>query len=166
MKTKQQKTEQIEKGVSEIKSSKTIIITDFTGLSANEVNNFRKTLRELEARLVVMKKRLLKIALQKENIDIDPKQFEGQSGVVFSDKGIVETSGVVFKFGKQFAKKNFFKILAGYDGEEKKALDGETVKKLGQIPTREVLLGQLAGMLLSPMRSLVIVLNEKAKKSN
>jgi large subunit ribosomal protein L10 len=166
MKTKQQKTEQIEKGIQGIKTSKSVVITDFTGLSANEVNNFRRTLRELGAKLVVMKKRLLKISLQKEQIDIDPKQFEGQAGVVFSDKGIVETSGVVFKFGKQFAKKNIFKILAGYDGEEKKALDGETVKKLGQIPPREVLLGQLVGMLTSPMRSFVIVLNEKAKKSN
>jgi large subunit ribosomal protein L10 len=164
MKTKAQKTEQVEKGLADFKASKTVIVTDFTGLSATEVNAYRKTLRGIGAKLAVIKKRLLKILFQKENVAIDPTAFEGQTGVVFSPKDAIETSGAVFTFGKQFTKKNIFKILGGYDADEKKILSSDEVKLLGQIPPRDVLLGQLVGLLVSPIRSFMFVLKERAKK--
>jgi len=39
------------------------------------------------------------------------------------------------------------------------------VKRIGQLPSREVLLGQLAAMLTVPIKKFMFVLNEKAKQT-
>lgn len=164
MKTKAQKKEQIEAGEREIAKSETVVLADFTGLSANELNAFRRAVRGLGGVLIVMKKRLLKLAFAKKGIELDTKKLEGQAGVVFSPKDVVETSGVVYNFGKPFAKKNIFKILGGFDVKAKKFIEGSEIKKIGQLPPKEVLLGQLAFLLTVPIKKLLFVVNEKSKK--
>ncbi|MEK7543092.1 MAG: 50S ribosomal protein L10, partial [Patescibacteria group bacterium] len=61
MKTKAQKTKAVESGINDLKNSKTVIITDFTGLSSNEMNSLRRALRAISTPFRVVKKRLLKI---------------------------------------------------------------------------------------------------------
>ncbi|MGC9610724.1 MAG: 50S ribosomal protein L10 [Minisyncoccia bacterium] len=164
MKTKQQKKEQIKAGEEKIAKSEIVVITDFTGLSANELNAFRRAVRGLGGVMMVMKKRLLKLAFAAKGIEIDTKKLDGQAGVVFSPKDIVETSGVVYNFGKPFAKKSIFKILGGFDVKAKKFIEGSEIKQIGQLPSKEVLLGQLAFMLTIPIKKLLFVMNEKGKK--
>ena len=164
MKTKAQKTESIKEGENELGKSESVIITNFNGLNSNELNAFRRAVRELGGVMMVMKKRLLKLAFSSKGLEFDPKKFEGQAGVVFSPKDIVETAGVVYKFSKPFAKKDIFKILGGFEVKAKKFIEGKEVKQIGQLPTREVLLGQLAFMLTVPIKKLLFVMNEKAKK--
>lgn len=163
MKTKAQKVTQIEEGVKELKTSQAVVITDFTGLTANELNAFRKEVFALGGTMSVIKKRLLKYVFEKEGMEFDPKQFEGQTGVVFSPKDMVETAGVAYKFSKQ---NKLLKILGGFEVEEKKFMNAEDVTRIGQLPSREVLLGQLVYMLSSPIRSFLYVLNEKSKQTN
>lgn len=163
MKTKKQKEEQIKRGSDDLKKNQTIIVTDFTGLGVNNMNSLRKNLRTIEASMSVIKKRLLKIIIEKEGMEFDAKQFEGQAGVIFSPKDIVESSGLVYEFSKQHRDK--FNILGGYEISEKKFLSGDEIRTLGQLPSREVLLTQLVGMLASPIRSFLFVLNEKAKQT-
>jgi large subunit ribosomal protein L10 len=165
MRTKTQKKGDIEKGVEALAKSETVVVTDFTGLSANELNAFRRAVRTLGGVVLVMKKRLLKLAFAEKGIEFDPKEFAGQAGVVFSPKDIVETAGVVYKFSKPFAKKDIFKILGGFEIKAKKFIEGKEVKQIGQLPSREVLLGQLAFMLTVPIKKLLFVMNEKAKRS-
>ncbi|MCL4399665.1 50S ribosomal protein L10 [Patescibacteria group bacterium] len=165
MKTKAQKKEQIETGKEKIGKSETIVFTDFTGLSANELNGFRKLIRELGGVMVVMKKRLLTLALKEKGIEFDAKKLAGQTGVVFSPKNSVETANVVYKFGKTFKSKKIFNILGGFDLNDKRFMDSAEVETLGQLPSREVLLGQLAFMLTVPIKKVLFVLNEKAKQS-
>ncbi len=164
MKTKAQKKEQIEAGKKALDKSETVVITDFTGLSANDMNAFRRTVRGLGGAVMVVKKRLLKLVLKEKGLDFEPKSFAGQTGVVFSPKDMVETAGAIYKFGKPFAKAEIFKITGGYEVKEKKHLDAPTVIRYGQIPPREVLLGQVAFMLTVPIKKLLFMLDEKAKK--
>ena len=163
MKTKAQKVTQIEEGAKELKGSQSVVITDFTGLTANELNAFRKEVFALGGTMSVIKKRLLKYVFAEEGIEFDPTQFEGQTGVVFSPKDMVETAGTAYKFSKQ---NKLLKILGGYEVEEKKFVSAADVARIGQLPSREVLLGQLVYMLGSPIRSFLFVLNEKSKKTN
>ncbi len=164
MKTKAQKKEQIETGKSEFDKSETVVFTDFTGLSANDLNVFRKLIRGLGGVMVVMKKRLLTLSLKEKGIDFDAKKLEGQVGVVFSPKDSVETANVVYQFGKPFKTKNIFKILGGFEVKGKRFMEKAEVETLGQLPSREVLLGQLAFMLTVPIKKVLFVLNEKAKQ--
>ncbi len=160
-KTKTQKINQVKSGAEELKKNQTVIITDFTGLTANEMNMLRKVISSLGGAFQVIKKRLLKIIFEKEGIKFDPKEFIGQMGVVFSPKDIIETAGSIYNFAKQ--KKDFLKILGGFDMNKKKFIEGADVKRIGQLPSREVLLGQLAQMLTVPIRKFLFVLDQKSR---
>lgn len=163
MKTKSQKLTQIEEGAGVLKNAQSVVLTDFTGLSANEMNTLRKNVFGLGGSLLVFKKRLLKYVFEKEGMEFTPSDFAGQAGVVFSPKDMVETAGVVYKFSKV---QNKLKILGGFNVPEKSFITAKDTQAIGQLPPREVLLGQLVYMLGTPIRSFMVVLNEKAKKSN
>lgn len=163
MKTKAQKKEQIKIGEETLGKSQTVVITNFNGLTANELNAFRRAVRGLGGVVMVMKKRLLKLVFAAKGIEFDPKKFEGQAGVVFSPKDIVETAGIVYKFSKPFAKKDIFKILGGFEVKAKKFIEGGEVRQIGQLPAREALLGQLAFILTVPIKKLLFVMSEKIK---
>lgn len=145
-----------------MKGSAAVILTDFTGVSANEVNKLRRTLKAMQAAYQVVKKRLLRFVFKELGIEFDSKQFSGQVGVVFSPKDIVETSHAVYAFSK--TQKDVFKILGGFDVAAKQFIEGGDVKKIGQLPSREILLAQVVGMIAFPLKSLMYVLNETSKK--
>lgn len=162
MKTRAQKTQIVEHTVKQIADNRTAVLADFTGSKVNDLNEFKKMLKAIGAKFTVLKKRLLKLAFQNQGIDFDPKRFEGQVGVVFSEKDIAETAGTVYAFAKE--KKDSFKILGGFNLEEKAFISAEDVTRFGLLPPREILLGQVVGMIASPIKSLLFVLKERSKK--
>lgn len=164
MLTKQQKIEQVEQGQKLFKESQILVFTDFTGTGVEDIKNLRKTLRQLGARFKVIKKKLMRIIFEKLGIDFNPEQFDSQVGTIFSQKDILEIAGPVYKFSRE-KEKNGFKILGAYDLTDKKFIDPETVIKIGQLPTREILLSQLVGVLSAPLKMLAYVLSEKATRS-
>ncbi len=161
MQTKAQKTKAIEEGLKDLKNSESVVFADFTGLKVNDLNAFRKSLKSIGIVFKIVKKRLLKIIFEQEGLEFDGKKFDGQTGVMLSPKDFVETAGVAFKFSRG---KETFKLLGGFDLAKKEFFDGPTVKRIGQLPSREVLLGALLGMLTVPVKKFMYVLNEKAKK--
>lgn len=164
MKTKLQKQNDIQNTEKSFAANTTVVVTDFTGLSTNEITTLRKTLKALGMAFRVIKKRLLKIAFEKHGVMFDRAQFPGQAGVVFSPKDVHETASIIYKFAKEKNKKEeFFKILGGFSVLEKTFIAGSEIKKIGALPSREVLLGQLVGMLVAPIRKMLFVLDQKSK---
>ena len=160
-KTKTQKAEIVNKSKEALEKSNTLVLADFTGLSVNSMNTLRKSLKEIGMRFEVIKKRLLKRVFEEGGVALNPKELHGQTGVVFSSKDIVETAQAVYKFQK--TNKDHFKMLAGVEVRGKTYL-GNEVEQIGKLPPREILLGQLVGMIAYPLKSLMFVLNEKSKK--
>ena len=167
MKTKAQKIQAVEEGMAAIKKSETLVFADFGGVSVDELKRLRRALKEAGAKFSVMKKRLMRVMFQKLGIDFNPEQFDAQVGTVLSPKGIEDVAGIVYKFGRETMgahKKERFAILGAFDMLGKKFMDGAEVKMIGQLPSREVLLGQLLGTIAGPMRAFLYVLSEKSKK--
>lgn len=163
MLTKQQKTEQIKKISELLKNNRLLIFTDFSGVSVEDLKKLRVSLAAgAGAKLKVFKKRLLGITLKEGGFDFDPNQFDSQLATVFSDKDISEVAALVYKFFKEVEKKGF-KILGAYDLAAKNFVDAETVKMIGKLPPREVLLAQVVGMLAAPIRMFLYVLDQKTK---
>jgi large subunit ribosomal protein L10 len=162
MKTKEQKAEQINKGQKLFKESNILVFTDFTGTGVEDIRGLRKNLKELGAKFSVIKKKLMRIIFKKMGIDFNPEQFESQVATISSQKDILEIVGPIYKFSQEKEKQGF-KILGAYDLADKKFIDSETVIKIGRLPSKEVLLGQLLGVLSAPMRMLAYVLSEKSK---
>ena len=162
MKTKKQKQTAIEESKKLLEGNRNLIFVDFTGASVEDLKSLRKSLKEIGAKLKVVKKKLMRVLFEKEGIDFNPERFESQMATIFADKDISEIAGPVYKFAIDKEKKGF-RILGSYDLSAKSFLDGETVTKIGKLPSREILLGQLVGMLASPIRMFLYVLNEKSK---
>jgi len=162
MKTKQQKLEQIEQGQKLLAKSKGLIFVDFTGAGVEDLRVLRKITRDLGVKMQVIKKKLLRIIFEKEKIDFNPEQFESQIAVIFSDKDVSELAAPVYKFSKSVEKKGF-KILGAYDLLLQNFLEAQTMVKIGKLPSREILLGQLVGVIAGPLKMLMYVLSEKAK---
>ncbi len=160
MRTKEQKIKDIERGAEDLKSSKTVLLVDFTGTPVVRLNDFRRAIREAGGVFRVIKKRLLKLIFSKEDIDFNPKDFEGQAGVVFSPEEVYETSSLVYK---STGTAETFKILGGFNVNEKKFIESEEIIKLGQLPSREILLSQLVGMVSAPIKMIMNVLEQKSK---
>jgi len=161
MKTKSQKSEELEKGKDLLAKSEFLVFTDFTKVGAEDLRRFRMELRKVGAGFLVIKKRLLGILLKGHSADFDMKKNKLSLGTVFAPD-IEKSAGTVYKFFKEL-KVEKEKILGGYDLKQKAEMSPAVVLAIGQLPPREVLLSQLLGMIAAPIQSLLYVLSERSK---
>lgn len=164
MLTKQQKIEQVKEAKQMVSDSKAIVFVDFSSTSDEELKKLRQTLRTAGAKLKVFKKKLMRIVMQESGYDFNPEQFETQVGTIFSPLEIFEIAGSVYKFHKSI-KNDKFKILGGYDLLTKNPLEAALINRIGQLPSREILLAQLVGMMSAPMKMFLYVLDQKSKQT-
>ena len=163
MKTKEQKNTEIARAEKLLDGSKTLLFMNFSAVPSEAVRGLRRDLKSAGSSLLVIKKRLLGVLLKRKGHDVDVKQFGGAVGAVFSSGTIDKPAGPLVKFFKEL-KQEGEKVLGGYEIEEKRFVDAKTVVFIGQLPPREAILGQLVGLLASPIRSLMYALNEIGNK--
>ena len=161
MKTKAQKNKELEKGAELFKKSELLVFTDFNNVKNEDIRRLRRELKKLGAQFLVIKKRLLNVLLKEKGIDFDARKFKASMGTIFSSAGIEEISAPIFKFFKELNLQE--KILGGYDINGKFVIEPLRIITIGQLPSREVLLSQLLGMIAAPIRSFLYVLSEKSK---
>jgi large subunit ribosomal protein L10 len=132
-------------------------LTDFTGLDVKSMAKLRQSLRDSGAEYVVGKNRLVKLALQEANLPDFGDALTGPTGVVFGYNDVVAPAKVLSDFAKEHQDRPVFKlgVLEG------KLLAPEQISQLAKLPSREVLLAQLAGALQAPMAALAGVLEAK-----
>lgn len=151
--TRQQKEQRVQALQQHLSGAASIVFVAFTGLTVQEMSELRNKLAEANGSLRVMPKRLLKIALKNLALDFNPLAPEGQLAVAW---GSDDTSPA--KMLSSFAKTHQGKVrlLAGTLAGNMLAF--AEVSALAALPTREVLLGQLASVLAGPSRGLVSLL--------
>lgn len=162
-KTKAQKSNILTKGREELKDSTNLIFADFGGTTAQDLRDLRLTLKETGAQFQVIKKRLLRILLKEMDIVFNPKEFKAQVGTVFAKGDIFATAGLMYRFIK--GKENF-KILGGIDLSKAEKMEADFIKRIGQLPSREALLGQVVGTMVAPLRAFMWILQERSRKLN
>jgi large subunit ribosomal protein L10 len=165
MKTKAQKVQDIKKAEELLEGSKSLIFVDFSKTPTSELWSLRNALRSIESTYRVIKKRLLGIVFGKKNVSVDINQFESQLGTIFSPKDITDSAGVVYNFIKSKGKDSIgFRMVGGYDISDAKFYSASEINYIAQLPPKEVLLGQLVGMVQAPLCSLAYVLDQISKK--
>jgi len=149
MLTRQQKEEIVKELSESIKNSPACIFVDFKGVSANEMVQIKREMRENNSSFQVIKKTLLKLALSNNGIDADVKKLEGQIAVSVSPDEITSAK-VLAKIGK--ANKNL-KFAGGVlEGE---LLDREGVEQLAKMPSLDELRAMALGLLQSPAQNVL-----------
>ena len=102
---------------------------------------------------------MLRIIFKENKIDFDPQSiFEGQTGTIFAPKDVYSIAGSIYK------SFDGIKVLGAYDLKEKQFLESDLFKKIALLPSREILLARLAGVLTAPIKMFLFVLSEKSKQ--
>ena len=139
--SKTERQTEVETLTARIKSSPNVYVTDFSGLNVLRMTEFRRRLRGAGATYLVVKNTLAQRALAANQITGLDEHLAGPTGLVLSTEPLAAAK-VLTDFVREFEKPV---VKAGL-------LDGAMVtpahvKRLGEIPSREVLLAQFAGSL-------------------
>ncbi|HEY4512850.1 MAG TPA: 50S ribosomal protein L10 [Candidatus Paceibacterota bacterium] len=154
------KKEEAYKNLSEgLKSSKSVVFVNFHGLTVADSTELRRKLRESGIKYSVAKKTIAGKVLEEQSYSGNMPELTGELAIAWGED-LIAPAREVNEFEKKF--KDRVKILGGiFEGVYK---DRDAMKSIAMIPTREVLLSQIAYLLKSPMQRFAIAVSEVAKK--
>jgi large subunit ribosomal protein L10 len=134
--------------------SQNLFLTDFQGLTVEEITKLRGELRKDGSTYAVVKNTLFKIAAGEELSKQLDEFLAGPTGIVFAGADPVAPAKAIKQFADDSKKLG---IKAGYvDG---KFVDAKQVEALASLPPKAELIAKLVGSLASPLRGLVTVLS-------
>ncbi|NTV29730.1 MAG: 50S ribosomal protein L10 [Candidatus Omnitrophica bacterium] len=143
----------IQKG---IESKQVAFVVNYTKLASGDVSALRKTLQQKKAKMYVSRGSLARIALKSSVLSPVTELLEGHTAFVWSDTDAVEIAKLLVKFAE---KNDVFVIRGGVMSG--KLLKKDDVKRLSDLPAKEVILAQLIGAMKSPMTRVARALNSK-----
>lgn len=159
-KNRLKKQEVIGEIAQKIEKSKAMVFTNYTGLTHKQLETFKREIKKADAEFAVTKNRLLKKALVDAKLETgDEKNFDMPTGAMFLYGDVVTPLKSLAQMVKDFEKPQIkFGLMDG------KLLTGKDVIKLSTLPSKEVLLAQLLGMMKSPIQGLHRSLNWNLQK--
>jgi len=139
--------------------AQTLVLAQYRGIRVADMTKLRSTARSNGVSLSVLKNTLARRAVAGSGFEIVSDLMTGPLIYGFSEDAVAAARVVA-----DFAKTNDKLVIRGgaYGG---KALDVNGVKQLASIPSKEVLLAQLLGLMQSPMSRLARVLAAIAEKT-
>jgi large subunit ribosomal protein L10 len=138
--------------------AQTLVMAEYRGITVADMTKLRVAARGAGVDLSVLKNTLARRAVQGTAFESVGDQMTGPLIYGFSVDAVAAAKVVA-----DFAKTNDKLVIRGgaFAG---KALDVNGVKQLANIPSKEVLLAQLCGLLKSPISRTAVVLGALAKK--
>jgi large subunit ribosomal protein L10 len=140
--------------VDRLKRARATFLVDYQGLDVEAMNALRGELRKKEAELQVVKNRLLKLACKETDTASIMEHFSGPCALTITYDDVVAPAKILVEHEKKFDQ---LKIKAGQIAG--KAIDFSEIKRLAELPSREVLLAQALSAMQAVPTSLVRVLN-------
>jgi large subunit ribosomal protein L10 len=152
--TLSQKQELVSALHEKFEQKKILVLVDYKGLNVTKINDLRSKLRQAGIEFKVVKNTLLIRAAEQTDVELLRQQFEGPSAVAMSYDDPVAPAKVLCEFAKDNDK---LQIKAGImDGS---VLDADGIKRLSELPSREVLLATVLGTMNAVPTGLVRALN-------
>lgn len=139
--------------------AKSLVLTDYRGLTHRQLEEMRRAFKKVGAEFVVIKNTLLKKATADGRWQMADGNLAGPTSALFAYEDEIAPFSVLAKFIKSFGLPQ---IKAGVLAE--KILTKEEVLKLASLPSREVLLVTLVSRLKSPLYGLSYSLNYNLQK--
>ena len=131
----QYKIDKVAEIESHIQSHAGVFVVNYTGLTVLQAQELRHQLRELGAEMKVYKNNLVRIALHNQE---QPEIAKALKDFAAKSKGVLEIKGGIS------------------DG---KAVSAEEVNAIAELPTKDQLLGQLAGLISGFARDIAVCTN-------
>ena len=136
----------------------TTFVIRYSKISGPQMNNLRKELKTVKAKVFVSRNNLAAIALKQLKYENLIDRLEGQTAFIWTEEDAGEVSKALVKFAKELAG---IRIHGGVlDGA---ILEKADIERLSGLPAKDVLRSQLLQVMLSPMTRLAYVLNAKTQ---
>ncbi len=161
---REQKESVVRELQSDFSQSQGTFVVGVKGMTVAQLQNLRKDLRSQGGKLKITKARLMRIATD-DNKAVEELQpfFKEQVGVVFAKNESSAVAKVLFNFAK---KNEVLRLVAGT--VDAQFLDASAIGKIAQLPSREVLFGQVCGVLnmviVKMMLTLKAIENQKKEQ--
>ena len=151
----QYKIDKVAEIESRIAENAGLFVVNYNGLTVKQAQELRHQLRECGAEMKVYKNNLVKIALKNQEQPELDEILAGPVAYVFYESEPVEAAKALKDFSAQ--SKGVLEIKGGIsDG---KAVSADDVKAIAELPTKDQLLGQIAGLISGFARDIAVCVN-------
>ena len=132
------------------------IVAEYSGITAEQLVQLRRRLRNVGCEFKVIKNRVAKKAIESkaQGSSAISSKLHGPIGVVYVYKDIAAASKTMLDYARENEK---LKITGGL--LEGRALSVAELKQISELPTKDVLLSRIVGAIVSPHRQLLGVLS-------
>jgi large subunit ribosomal protein L10 len=134
-----------------------LLVTDYQRMNVDQFGELRIRLAPAGAEVRVVKNSFLKRAMADSGMPDVADKLIGQTAIVTGENDVAPVAKILKLFAAEF-KTATLKIGV----VDKAVLSTSDVETLAELPSREILLSQLLGLLLAPATRLVRLLNEPA----
>jgi large subunit ribosomal protein L10 len=142
--------EQRVKDISEqLSSAKSVFMTDFKGLTVDDMTRLRQEFRKAGVKYVVVKNTLARLSAEKIGHPDMIKFLNGPTGLALAFEDPVAPVRVIHDFENAIKPTIKAAIVEG------QLLDEQAAEEIRKIPPRQVLLGQLVSGIVAPISGLV-----------
>jgi large subunit ribosomal protein L10 len=142
-----------------LNASPFFIVVDYKGLNVGHLTELRKRLVKAGAEIHVVKNSIFRLAAKEAGVTDLNGAMAGQMAVVTGQRDISTAAKVVKTFGSEFDK---LKVHFGYLNNQR--LEQPSIMTLADLPSMEVLRGQLLGVFSAPATKFVRLLNTPASQ--
>jgi len=145
-----QKIKRVEEIAESLTSAKSIFMTDFQGLTVEEMNDLRREFDKAGVKYMVVKNTLARISAQQVGFEQMLPYLTGPTGLALSFEDPIAPVRIIFDFKKGREKPTIKAAIL--EGE---LLDEKAAEEMRNIPPREVLLGQVVSGMAAPISGFV-----------
>jgi large subunit ribosomal protein L10 len=151
---REQKAAAIAEIVAQIKESDAVFAVDFRGISVPQAADVRTRLRDADATFRVVKNTLTERAADEAGAEVLKQLLEGPTALTFVRGDAALAAKAIATFNRETQLLEFKGGVMNGD-----AVDADQIKAISRLPAREVLYGQLVGLVASPITGVVRGLN-------
>ncbi len=145
-----EKATAIEEIAADIEAAEAIFAVDYRGISVPQAAELRSKLREADASFRIVKNRLTKIAAGKVGEERLAELLQGPTALAFVRGDTAQAAKAISSFNKEH---DVLTYKGGF--MDATSLDEDAFKAISRLPGRDVLNGQFAGIVASPLTGLV-----------
>ena len=150
-----QKEEAVNSLAEKMQNAKLVLFADYRGITVEDVTNLRSTLRKSNSEYKIVKNNISRRALEKCGIEGLNEAVEGPTAVIIGKDDYLEPAKAIYEYTKDH---DFYKIKGGV--VEGKVMTAEEIVTLAKLPSRETLIGMLAGGLLGTISRLAVAIDQ------
>lgn len=156
---KERKQELVAQYLEILQQARGVVVTEYRGMTMKQMDELRGKLRENNARFVITKNTLLKIALREAGWATDDKLLAGPVALIVAFDDLPNTIKLVL----EYAGTNEIMVLkGGVVGNS--VVKADQLDALSKLPPLDVLRAQLLGMVTMPLTQFVGLLNEPGRQ--